>query len=89
LVSKIHYVWNDSLVLNLGGERRLESIDEWNFDRIARRTDAPQQFVLDIVKETLTAALKQLKSLALKLPIRGTCAATASSRTITSLASGK
>jgi len=59
LVSTIHYVQNDSLALNLGGEKRFESIDESHFDRIARRIDAPPKFVLDIVKETVTAAQKE------------------------------
>ena len=59
LVSTIHYVQNDSLALNLGGERRFESIDESHFKRIARRIDAPPTFVLDIVKETVTAAQKE------------------------------
>lgn len=59
LVSTIHYVQNDSLALNLGGERRFESIDESHFKRIARRIDAPPKFVLDIVKETVTAAQKE------------------------------
>ena len=59
LVSTIHYVQNDRLALNLGGEKRFESIDESHFDRIARRIEAPPKFVLDIVKETITAAQKE------------------------------
>ena len=58
LVSTIHYVKNDSLALNLGGEKRFESIDESHFDRLARRMEAPPKFVLDIVRETVTAAGK-------------------------------
>ncbi len=58
LVSTIHYVANDSLALNLGGEKRFESIDQEHFDRLARRMDAPPKFVLDIVKETVTIAQK-------------------------------
>lgn len=58
LVSTIHYVQNDSLALNLGGEKRFESIDESHFERIARRIDAPPKFVLDVVKETVAAAQK-------------------------------
>ena len=58
LVSTIHYVANDSLALNLAGEKRFESIDEAHFDRLARRMDAPSKFVLDIVKETVTTAQK-------------------------------
>jgi hypothetical protein len=56
LVSTIYHVQNDSLALNLGEERRFESIDESNFNRVACRMSASQQFVLDIVKETVTAA---------------------------------
>ncbi|MBI3053365.1 MAG: HipA domain-containing protein [Betaproteobacteria bacterium] len=59
LVSTIHYVQNDSLALNLGGEKRFESIDESHFDRLARRMEAPPKFVLDIVKEAVTAAQKE------------------------------
>jgi len=59
LVSTIHYVQNDSLALNLGGEKRFESIDESQFDRLARRMEAPPKFVLDIVKETVTTARKE------------------------------
>lgn len=59
LVSTIHYVQNDSLALNLGGEKRFESIDESHFDRLARRMEAPPKFVLDIVKETVTTARKE------------------------------
>ena len=59
VVSTIHYVQNDSLALNLGGEKRFESIDESHFDRLARRMEAPAKFVLDIVKETVTSARKE------------------------------
>ena len=59
LVSTIHYVPNDSLALNLGGEKRFESINEAHFDRLARRMEAPPKFVLDIVRETVTTARKQ------------------------------
>jgi len=59
LVSTIHYVQNDTLALNLGGKRHFESIDESHFDQIARRMDAPPKFVLEIVKETVTAAQKE------------------------------
>jgi len=59
LVSTIHYVQNDRLALNLGGEKRFKSIDESHFDRIARRIDAPPKFVLDIVKETVTVAQRE------------------------------
>ena len=59
LVSTIHYVKNDSLALNMGGERHFTSIDESHFERIARRIDAPPKFVLDIVKETVTTARKE------------------------------
>ncbi len=59
LVSTIHYVQNDSLALNLGGEKRFESIDEAHFDRLARRMEAPPKFVLDLVKETVTTARKE------------------------------
>ena len=59
LVSTIHYVQNDSLALNMGGEKRFEAIDESHFDRLARRMDAPPKFVLDIVKETVTTARKE------------------------------
>ena len=58
LVSTIHYVRNDSLALNLGGEKRFESIDESHFDRLARRMEAPPKFVLDIVRETVSTAGK-------------------------------
>jgi hypothetical protein len=50
------YVANDSLALNLGGEKRFQSISELHFNRIARRIGAPVRFVLDIVKETVAAA---------------------------------
>ncbi len=59
LVSTIHYVPNDNLALNLGGEKRFESINESHFDRLARRMEAPPKFVLDIVKETVTTARKE------------------------------
>ena len=59
VVSTIHYVQNDSLALNLGGEKRFASIDESHFDRLARRMDAPPKFVLDVVKETVTTARKE------------------------------
>jgi len=59
LVSTIHYGQNDSLALNLGGEKRFESIDESHFDRLARRMEAPPKFVLDIVRETVTGARKE------------------------------
>src|SRR4029077_5068064 len=58
LVSTIHHVQNDSLALNLGGEKRFESIDESHFNRIAQRIGAPPKFVLDIVKETVITAQK-------------------------------
>ena len=58
LVSTIHYVANDSLALNLGGEKHFESIDETHFDRLARRMEAPPKFVLDTVKETVAIARK-------------------------------
>ena len=56
LVSTIHYVADDSLALNLGGEKRFESIDEEHFDRLARRIEAPPKFVLDTVRDTVTTA---------------------------------
>ena len=56
LVSTIHYVRNDSLALNLGGQKRFELFDESHFDRLARRTEAPAKFVLGIVRETVAAA---------------------------------
>jgi len=59
LVSTIHYVQNDSLALNLGGEKRFESIDEAHFDRLARRMEAPPKFVLETVKETVATARKE------------------------------
>ena len=59
LVSTIHYVANDSLALNLGGEKRFERINESHFDRLARRMEAPPKFVLDIVKATVNTAHKQ------------------------------
>jgi serine/threonine-protein kinase HipA len=58
LVSTIHFVQNDSLALNLAGEKRFESIDESHFERLARRMEAPPKFVLDTVKETMTIARK-------------------------------
>lgn len=58
LVSTIHYVANDSLALNLGGEKRFQRIDESHFDRLARRMEAPPKFVLDTVKETVAVARK-------------------------------
>ena len=59
LVSTIHYVQNDSLALNLGGEKRFESIDEAQFDRLARRMEAPPKFVLDVVRQTVATARKE------------------------------
>ena len=59
LVSTIHYVQNDKLALNLGGEKRFESIDESHFDRLARRMEAPPKFVLETVKETVANARKE------------------------------
>ena len=59
LVSTIHYVQNDSLALNLGGEKRFESIDESHFNRLARRMEAPPKFVLETVKETVATARKE------------------------------
>ena len=59
LVSTIHYVQNDSLALNLAGEKRFESIDESHFERLARRMEAPPKFVLDTVMETVTIARKE------------------------------
>jgi hypothetical protein len=59
VVSTVGYVANDSLALNLGGEKRFQSISELHFDRIARRIGAPIRFVLDIVKETVAAAQEQ------------------------------
>ena len=67
LVSTIHYVQNDSLALNLGGEKRFESIDESHFDRLARRMEAPPKFVLDIVKETVTIARKEWPGIILEI----------------------
>ncbi|MEO8442360.1 MAG: HipA domain-containing protein, partial [Betaproteobacteria bacterium] len=58
LVSTIHYVQNDSLALNLGGEKGFASIDESHFERIAKRMEAPPKFVLDTVKETVATARK-------------------------------
>ncbi len=59
LVSTIHYVHNDSLALNLAGEKRFEAIDESHFDRLARRMEAPPKFVLGIARETVAAARKE------------------------------
>ncbi len=59
LVSTIQYVPNDSLALNLGGEKRFESIDESHFERLARRMEAPPKFVLETVKETVATARKE------------------------------
>ncbi len=59
LLSTIHYVHNDSLALNLAGEKRFEAIDESHFDRLARRMEAPPKFVLGIVRETVAAARKE------------------------------
>jgi serine/threonine-protein kinase HipA len=59
LVSTIHYVQNDGLALNLGGEKRFASIDESHFERIAQRMEAPPKFVLDTVKETVATASKK------------------------------
>ena len=59
LVSTIHYVQNDSLALNLGGEKRFEAIDESHFDRLARRMEATPKFVLETVKETVATARKE------------------------------
>ena len=59
LVSTIHYVQNDSLALNLGGEKRFESIDEAHFDRLARRVEATPKFVLDTVKATVATAREE------------------------------
>ena len=56
VVSTVAYVANDTLALNLGGEKRFQSIGELHFERIARRIGAPIRFVLDIVKETVAAA---------------------------------
>ena len=63
LVSTIHYVQNDRLALNLGGEKHFASIDESHFDRIARRMEAPPKFVLCIVKETVAAARKEWRGI--------------------------
>ena len=67
LVSTIHYVQNDSLALNLGGEKRFESIDESHFDRLARRMEAPPKFVLDTVKETVATARKEWPGIILEI----------------------
>jgi serine/threonine-protein kinase HipA len=56
LVSTIHYVQNDSLALNLAGEKHFASVDESHFERIARRIDASPKFVMDVVRETVAAA---------------------------------
>ncbi len=55
----IHYVQNDNLALNLGGEKRFESIDEAHFDRLASRMEAPPKFLLDVVKQTVATARKE------------------------------
>ena len=59
LVSTIQYVANDTLALNLAGEKRFEAIDESHFDRLARRMEAPAKFVLETVKETVATARKE------------------------------
>ena len=59
LVSTIHYGQNDSLALNLGGEKRFESINESHFDRLARRMEAPAKCVLETVRETVAIARKE------------------------------
>ena len=59
LVSTIQYMQNDSLALNLGGEKRFESINESHFERIAKKMEAPTKFVLDAVKETVATARKE------------------------------
>jgi serine/threonine-protein kinase HipA len=58
LVSTIHYVRNDSLALNMAGEKRFEAIDASHFERLARRMEAPPKFVLDTVTQTMAAARK-------------------------------
>lgn len=63
LVSTIHYVQDDRLALNLGGEKRFESIDESHFERIAQRMEAPPKFVLDTVKETVAVARKEWRGI--------------------------
>ena len=50
---------NDGLALNLGGEKRFESINESHFERIAKKMEAPTKFVLDAVKETVATAQKE------------------------------
>ena len=55
----IQYVANDTLALNLAGEKRFASIDETHVDRLARRMKAPPKFVLEIVKETVATARKE------------------------------
>ena len=67
LVSSIHYVQNDSLALNLGGEKRFEVINEAHFERLARRMEAPSKFVLDIVKETVAIARKEWPGIILEI----------------------
>lgn len=57
-MSTIHYVRNDSLALNLGGEKNFEAITEAHFERLARRMEAPPKFVLDTIKETVAKAGK-------------------------------
>jgi len=59
LVSTIQYMQNDGLALNLGGEKRFESINESHFERIAKKMEAPTKFVLDAVKETVATAQKE------------------------------
>lgn len=58
LVATIHYVANDSLALNLAGEKRFAAFDESHFERLARRMEAPPKYVLNIVKETIATARK-------------------------------
>ena len=67
LVSTIHYVQNDSLALNLGGEKRFEVIAEAHFERLARRMDAPPKFVLETVKETVATAQKAWPGLIMEI----------------------
>ena len=59
LISTIQYVANDTLALNLAGEKRFASIDEAHFDRLARRMEAPPKFVLNTAKETVAIARKE------------------------------
>jgi len=67
LVSTIHYVQNDSLALNLGGEKRFEAITEAHFERLARRMEAPTKFVRDTVKETVATARKVWPGLVMEI----------------------